>query len=79
MFPVQPAWPWGGGGVMKVDFAGPFPCENLTGCAFLWVGQHMQLQHNSISGLSVLPCVQSLGSQLEAELIARVLQPQPNT
>lgn len=34
---------------MKEDFAGPFPCENLTGCTFPWpirAGQNMQPQHD---------------------------------
>lgn len=37
------------GDVMKEDFAGPFPCENLTGCTFPWpirAGQNMQPQHD---------------------------------
>ena len=37
------------GGIMKEDFPGPFPCENLTGCTFPWgsrAGQNMQPQHD---------------------------------
>lgn len=39
----------GGGGMMKEDFAGPFPCKNLTGCAFSRggrVGQNTRPQHD---------------------------------
>lgn len=37
------------GDVVKEDFAGPFPCENLTGCTFPWpvgAGQNKQPQHD---------------------------------
>lgn len=37
------------GDVVKEDFAGPFPCENLTSCTFPWpvrAGQNMQPQHH---------------------------------